>query len=109
MLMDTYCGWLIKVIPNPEGYSFHCTSSDQEAWCDRGIYQSPRLAQAAARRFVQAAVIRTALRHCYSSYCVGGLSPEEYVTLEELILSALNLETAGLESLGLESLSLECS
>ncbi|MGI0491456.1 hypothetical protein ACN4EG_06565 [Alkalinema pantanalense CENA528] len=97
MVRDTYCGWLIEVSSTSEGYSFQCTSSNNEEWHDREFYQSGSSARAAARRFVQAAVVRTALRHCYSSYCVGGLSPEEYVTLEDLILSALNLDTLSLE------------
>lgn len=83
----------IEIISETGGYSFRCWYQQlSESMTDYRVYSSIAAAQVAAHSFAGWETVRDAIRHCYSSYRLGSLSQEEYVTLEHLILSVLNLE-----------------
>jgi hypothetical protein len=90
MRKERYNGWLIEFSSDEVGYSFQCwLPGDRLAVSDRRTYPTLEAARSSARKRADTEAVKWAIKHCYSTYIQGDLSPDEYTTLEDLILSVL--------------------
>lgn len=90
MLQELYHGWLIELLQQPQGVSFQCWLPGKRlAVSDRNLYPSLESAREAAHGRADLESVRWAIQHCYANYIQGALTPEEYTTLEDLILDVV--------------------
>ncbi|MDB9305101.1 MULTISPECIES: hypothetical protein [Cyanophyceae] len=80
---DSYHGWLIEVIPLPEGYAFKCWMPDEQIGISNnhiypGLYQAMR---AGRKRAKLESVSLALLCFLNDSYKNCHLSNEEYISL----------------------------
>jgi hypothetical protein len=89
-VQELYHGWLIELQQQPQGFSFQCWLPGKRlAVSDRNFYPTSDLAIAAAHQRADVESARWAIEHCYTNYLAGNLSPDEYTTLEDLILESV--------------------
>jgi hypothetical protein len=80
---NSYYGWLIELIPLPQGYVFKCWMLDEQIGITNNhIYPSPYQAIRAARKRAKLESASLALTHFLNeSYKNYNLSPKEHVAL----------------------------
>ena len=90
MNKELYNGWLIEFIAEPTGFAFQCWLPENRISVgDRKVYPTLESARIAAQTRADLEAVKWALKHCYATYIEGNLSPDEYFTLEHLIMDVL--------------------